>query len=120
MFRPYFRYFFVTLEDPIDVQRAKLDILVHLACESNLIVILSELESYILHLDGPVISYAVQSIAKCALRIPVCNSQCMKTLLMLLGSKRATVVGEVVVMVRLMLAACDMEKKGVVVQYLVR
>jgi len=101
--RPHVAEFFVMDVDPSYVRELKLDILVRLACESNISIILSELQAYVHDANKAFVSQVIVSIGRCAVSMPSVADSCLRTLLRLVSSPSEAVSAQSIVTLRQLL-----------------
>ncbi len=80
----YLKEFFCEYNDPIYVKLEKLEIIIGLAADSNIDLILSELQSYAKEADTEFVRKAVRAIGRCAIKLPNKAADCVKKLLELI------------------------------------
>lgn len=86
-FEPYLKSFFIRTSDPTRVKLLKLDILTNLVTESNVTVILRELQTYISSSDKQFVAATIQAIGRCACSISDITDSCLNGLVTLLSNK---------------------------------
>lgn len=87
LFDPFLKSFFVRTSDPTRVKLLKLDILTNLATDSNISVILRELQTYISSSDKQFIAATIQAIGRCACSISEVTDSCLNGLVSLLSNR---------------------------------
>lgn len=104
LMRPYIREFFVQSFDYFAVKKLKLEILGYLVDETNVQLVLRELQAYITWQSYPdFVQLAVQHIAKVALKITSVADSCLRGLVKMLDSKCDSLACEAVVALRALL-----------------
>ncbi|XP_063589958.1 AP-1 complex subunit beta-1-like isoform X1 [Penaeus indicus] len=94
------KVFFVKYNDPIYVKLEKLDIMIRLASEANIIQVLSELKEYATEVDVDFVRKAVRAIGRCAIKVETSAERCVSTLLDLIQTKVNYVVQEAIVVIK--------------------
>lgn len=87
MFEPFLKSFFVRTSDATHVKLLKLEILTSLATDSNVGIILRELQTYVAAHDPPFVAAAIQAIGRCASNIKEVTDTCLNGLVSLLSNK---------------------------------
>lgn len=87
MFEPYLKSFFVRTSDPTRIKLLKLDILTNLATDTNVSVILRELQTYISSSDKQFVAATIQAIGRCACSISEVTDSCLNGLVSLLSNR---------------------------------
>ncbi|CAI5439169.1 unnamed protein product [Caenorhabditis angaria] len=103
MFDPFLKSFFVRSCDSSLVKQLKLHVLTSLVSESNVHIILRELQTYVQMSD--LASAAVEAIGRCAIRVGAVSEQCMTGLVTLISSSDEKVVCSAVVVIKRLLHA---------------
>merc|ERR1719290_379954 len=94
------KVFFVKYNDPIYVKLEKLDIMIRLASEANIVQVLSELKEYATEVDVDFVRKSVRAIGRCAIKVEQSAERCVSTLLDLIQTKVNYVVQEAVVVIK--------------------
>ncbi|KAA0193637.1 hypothetical protein HAZT_HAZT007170 [Hyalella azteca] len=94
------KVFFVKYNDPIYVKLEKLDIMIRLASEANIVQVLSELKEYAAEVDVDFVRKAVRAIGRCAIKVETSAERCVSTLLDLIQTKVNYVVQEAIVVIK--------------------
>ena len=94
------KVFFVKYNDPIYVKLEKLDIMIRLASEGNIVQVLSELKEYAAEVDVDFVRKAVRAIGRCAIKVETSAEKCVSTLLDLIQTKVNYVVQEAIVVIK--------------------
>lgn len=94
------KVFFVKYNDPIYVKLEKLDIMIRLASEANIVQVLSELKEYATEVDVDFVRKAVRAIGRCAIKVETSAERCVSTLLDLIQTKVNYVVQEAIVVIK--------------------
>lgn len=87
MFEPYLKSFFVRTSDYTTVKLLKLEILTNLTTDSNVSVILRELQTYISNSDKNFVAATIQAIGRCACSISEVTDSCLNGLVSLLSNR---------------------------------
>lgn len=87
MFEPHLRSFFVLTSDPTNIKLLKLEILTNLTTDSNVSIILRELQTYISSSDKYFVAATIQAIGRCACSIPEVTDSCLNGLVSLLSNR---------------------------------
>eukprot|EP00930_Biecheleria_cincta_P082896 TRINITY_DN72538_c0_g1_i1.p1 TRINITY_DN72538_c0_g1~~TRINITY_DN72538_c0_g1_i1.p1 ORF type:complete len:960 (+),score=280.87 TRINITY_DN72538_c0_g1_i1:92-2881(+) len=104
LFRPMIREFFVQSLQPADAKQLKLKIMELLVDESNVQLVLRELQAYVSwHSQPEFVAQAVQCIAQVALKISSVADSCLRGLVKMLDSKCEALSCEAVVSLRALL-----------------
>lgn len=124
LFRPHIREFFVQSFDFPWVKQQKLKALELLADETNVQMVLRELQVYISwHSLPEFVTLAVQSIAHIGIKIPMVTDSCLRGLVKMLDSKCEALACEAVVSLRALLQRRHQKEEsglGTVLPHLVR
>lgn len=86
-FEPFLKNFFVRCTDSTKVKLLKLEILTNLANESNISIILKELQTYIYNEDREFVAATIQAIGRCACSIKEVTDRCLNGLIVLLSNR---------------------------------
>ena len=73
--------FFVKYNDPLYVKLEKLDIIIRLTSEVNMIQVLSELKEYAQEVDVDFVRKSVRAIGRCAVKVEAAADRCVAALL---------------------------------------
>lgn len=92
MFEPYLKTFFVRTSDPTNIKLLKLEILTNLTTDSNVSVILRELQTYISNSDKHFVAATIQAIGRCACSISDVTDSCLNGLVSLLSNRDGKLV----------------------------
>ncbi|KAK5985650.1 Adaptin region [Trichostrongylus colubriformis] len=103
MFDPFLKSFFVRSSDPSFVKELKLHILTSLVSETNVHIILRELQTYVSTSD--LAGAAIEAIGRCAVRVKAVSEQCLAGLVQLIASPNEDVVCSAVVVLKRLLHA---------------
>lgn len=90
MFESFLKSFFVRTSDPTTVKLLKLEILTNLTTDSNVSIILRELQTYISHSDKQFVAATIQAIGRCACSISEVTDSCLYGLVSLLSNRDGT------------------------------
>ncbi|KAF4526220.1 hypothetical protein B566_EDAN001905 [Ephemera danica] len=117
MFEPFLKSFFVRSSDATHVKLLKLEILTSLATETNIGIVLRELQTYVqtAH-DPPFVAAAIQAIGRCAANIKEVTDTCLNGLVSLLSNKDQAVVAESVVVIKKLLQTQPSAHRDILVQ----
>uniref|UniRef100_A0A0N4ZMA2 AP-3 complex subunit beta n=1 Tax=Parastrongyloides trichosuri TaxID=131310 RepID=A0A0N4ZMA2_PARTI len=101
IFEPFLKSFFVRNGDSMHVKLLKLQILKSLATESNVQIVLKELQTYVKMNDlaGP----AIEAIGHCALQVGAVADYCLSGLVSLIANSNEELVSSVVVVLKKLL-----------------
>uniref|UniRef100_A0A2P2I005 AP complex subunit beta n=1 Tax=Hirondellea gigas TaxID=1518452 RepID=A0A2P2I005_9CRUS len=94
------KVFFVKYNDPIYVKLEKLDIMIRLASDANIVQVLSELKEYAAEVDVDFVRKAVRAIGRCAIKVETSAERCVSTLIDLIQTKVNYVVQEAIVVIK--------------------
>uniref|UniRef100_A0A0K0CSV2 WD_REPEATS_REGION domain-containing protein n=1 Tax=Angiostrongylus cantonensis TaxID=6313 RepID=A0A0K0CSV2_ANGCA len=103
IFDPFLKSFFVRSSDPSFVKELKLHILTSLVSETNVHIILRELQTYVS--TGDFGGSAIEAIGRCAVRVKAVSEQCLAGLVQLITSPSESVVCSAVVVLKRLLHA---------------
>ncbi|CAJ0963897.1 unnamed protein product, partial [Mesorhabditis belari] len=103
MFDPFLKSFFVRSSDPSFVKELKLYVMTSLVSESNVHVILRELQTYVSMSE--LAGGAVEAIGRCAVRVGAVSDSCMAGLIQLIASPNEEVVCAAVCVLKRLLHA---------------
>jgi AP-3 complex subunit beta len=87
MFEAYLKSFFVRTSDPTNIKLLKLEILTNLTTDSNVSIILRELQTYISNSDKKFVAATIQAIGRCACSINEVTDSCLNGLVSLLSNR---------------------------------
>ncbi|KAG5899451.1 hypothetical protein JTB14_015304 [Gonioctena quinquepunctata] len=114
MFEPYLKSFFVRTSDPTNVKLLKLEIMTNLTTETNVSVILRELQTYISNSDKHFVAATIQAIGRCACSISEVTDSCLNGLVSLLSNRDEAVVAESVVVIKRLLQTQAADPKEII------
>ncbi|XP_018578940.1 AP-3 complex subunit beta-2 [Anoplophora glabripennis] len=114
MFEPYLKTFFVRTSDPTNIKLLKLEILTNLTTDSNVSVILRELQTYISNSDKHFVAATIQAIGRCACSISDVTDSCLNGLVSLLSNRDEAVVAESVVVIKRLLQTQAADPKEII------
>ncbi|XP_049826846.1 AP-3 complex subunit beta-2 [Aethina tumida] len=114
MFEPYLKSFFVRTSDYTTVKLLKLEILTNLTTDSNVSVILRELQTYISNSDKNFVAATIQAIGRCACSISEVTDSCLNGLVSLLSNRDEAVVAESVVVIKRLLQTQAADPKEII------
>uniref|UniRef100_A0AC34QZY3 AP-3 complex subunit beta n=1 Tax=Panagrolaimus sp. JU765 TaxID=591449 RepID=A0AC34QZY3_9BILA len=101
LFEPFLKSFFVRGSDSKHVKQLKLQILTSLVTETNVQIVIRELQAY-LHMPD-LASSAIEAIGRCALHVSASSETCLSCLVNLISSPKESIVcASVVVLKRLL------------------
>ncbi|XP_017772392.1 PREDICTED: AP-3 complex subunit beta-2 [Nicrophorus vespilloides] len=115
-FDVYLKSFFVRTSDSTRIKLLKLNILTNIANESNISIILRELETYISSYDDDFVAATIQAIGRCACFITAVTDTCLSGLVTLLSNKNEVVVAESVVVIKRLLQTQAANPKEIIQQ----
>ncbi|XP_059480112.1 AP-3 complex subunit beta-2 isoform X2 [Neocloeon triangulifer] len=116
MFEPFLKSFFVRTSDATHIKLLKLEILTSLASDSNVGIILRELQTYVAAHDPPFVAAAIQAIGRCASNIKEVTDTCLNGLVSLLSNKDQAVVAESVVVIKKLLQTQPSAHREIIIQ----
>lgn len=114
MFEPYLKSFFVRTSDPTNIKLLKLEILTNLTTDTNVAIILRELQTYISNSDKNFIAATIQAIGRCACSISEVTDSCLNGLVSLLSNRDEAVVAESVVVIKRLLQSQAADPKEII------
>nr|XP_023022269.1 AP-3 complex subunit beta-2 [Leptinotarsa decemlineata] len=114
MFEPYLKSFFVRTSDPTNIKLLKLEILTNLTTDTNVSVILRELQTYISNSDKHFVAATIQAIGRCACSISEVTDSCLSGLVSLLSNRDEAVVAESVVVIKRLLQTQAADPKEII------
>uniref|UniRef100_A0AC34FWI8 AP-3 complex subunit beta C-terminal domain-containing protein n=1 Tax=Panagrolaimus sp. ES5 TaxID=591445 RepID=A0AC34FWI8_9BILA len=101
LFEPFLKSFFVRSSDSMHVKLLKLQVLTSLVTETNVQLVIRELQAYLQMTD--LASAAIEAIGRCALHISGSSDTCLTCLINLISSPKENIVcASVVVLKRLL------------------
>ncbi|XP_076262350.1 adaptor related protein complex 3 subunit ruby isoform X2 [Rhynchophorus ferrugineus] len=114
IFETYLKSFFVRTSDPTNVKLLKLEILTNLTTDSNVLIILRELQTYISNNDKHFVAATIQAIGRCACSISEITDTCLNGLVSLLSNRDEAVVAESVVVIKRLLQTQAADPKEII------
>ncbi|EFA11431.2 AP-3 complex subunit beta-2 [Tribolium castaneum] len=114
MFEAYLKSFFVRTSDPTNIKLLKLEILTNLTTDSNVSIILRELQTYISNSDKKFVAATIQAIGRCACSINEVTDSCLSGLVSLLSNRDEAVVAESVVVIKKLLQTQAADPKEII------
>jgi AP-3 complex subunit beta len=114
MFEAYLKSFFVRTSDPTNIKLLKLEILTNLTTDSNVSIILRELQTYISNSDKKFVAATIQAIGRCACSINEVTDSCLNGLVSLLSNRDEAVVAESVVVIKRLLQTQAADPKEII------
>ncbi|ODV87902.1 hypothetical protein CANARDRAFT_185613, partial [[Candida] arabinofermentans NRRL YB-2248] len=94
------RMFFCQYDDPIYTKDTKLEIIFLLANESNIDIVLTELEEYAYEIDNQMVRKAIRAIGNLAIKIESTSNRCVSVLANLLTNPISHIVQEISIVVK--------------------
>merc|ERR1719230_2382647 len=94
------RMFVCKYNDPLYVKLEKIQVMVQLASERNIVQVLSEFREYASEVDIECVRKAVRAIGQCAIKLGRAAERCVDCLLKLIKTKVNYVVQEAIVVIR--------------------
>ncbi|ODQ63690.1 AP-2 complex subunit beta [Nadsonia fulvescens var. elongata DSM 6958] len=91
---------FCKYNDPIYIKTTKLEVIYLLANESNISLILKELQEYATEIDVQVVKKAVRAIGKLAIKIESSAPKCIEVLMELISTRISYIVQEAIVVIK--------------------
>nr|XP_022915236.1 AP-3 complex subunit beta-2 isoform X1 [Onthophagus taurus] len=116
MFEYYLKHFFVRMSEPLRIKLLKLDVLTNLACDSNVSLILREMQAYLSCSDKVFAAATIQAIGKCACRLADIADSCLNGLVSLLSNGNEAIVAESVIVVKRLLQTKAADPKEIIRQ----
>ncbi|KAI7867090.1 adaptin N terminal region-domain-containing protein [Spinellus fusiger] len=114
MFQSSLQQFYAQSSEPVFIRNTKLDILTSIATETNIEMLLNELQQYIKSQNKDFVAASIQAIARCSTRVPSATDRCLRLLMKLLHSSNDLVVAEsVLVVTRLLREPLEDNKRSV-------
>ncbi|KAI6178551.1 Ruby [Aphelenchoides besseyi] len=101
LFEPFLKSFFVRSNDTSHIKRLKLQILTSLVTETNVQLVVRELQAYLQMND--LAGEAIEAIGRCALQVESSSDACLSCLINLISSSREHVVCSAVVVLKRLL-----------------
>lgn len=114
MFEAYLKSFYIRSSDPTHIKLLKLEILTSLATETNISVILRELQTYVTSTDKEFAAATIQAIGRCASNITEITDTCLSGLVHLMSNRDESVVAESVVVIKKLLQMQTTEHKDII------
>ncbi|KAF7726132.1 AP-3 complex subunit beta-2 [Apophysomyces ossiformis] len=115
LFEPFLQQFYVQSSEPAFIRDTKLDILTNIVTESNVHMLLNELQQYVKSSNKDFVAAAIQAIARCAANISTGSERCLRLLMKLLRSSNELVVAEsVLVLTRLLQVPSEEKARSVI------
>ncbi|KAI8391030.1 adaptin N terminal region-domain-containing protein [Radiomyces spectabilis] len=99
LFEPFLQHFYVQSTEVGFIRDIKLDIMTSIATESNVHMLLNELQQYVKSANKDFVAASIQAIGRCATNVPTAAERCLRLLMKLLRSSNELVVAESVVVV---------------------
>uniref|UniRef100_A0A7E4UZ16 AP-3 complex subunit beta n=1 Tax=Panagrellus redivivus TaxID=6233 RepID=A0A7E4UZ16_PANRE len=103
LFEPFLKSFFVRASDTMHVKLLKLQVLTSLVTETNVQLVIRELQAY-LHMSD-LASAAIEAIGCCALHVSASSETCLSCLISLISSPKESIVCSAVVVLKRLLHA---------------
>ncbi|KAI1718605.1 non-SMC mitotic condensation complex subunit 1 domain-containing protein [Ditylenchus destructor] len=103
LFEPFLKSFFVRSSDTIHVKQLKLQVLTCLVSETNVQLVIRELQAYLQMQD--LAGSAIEAIGRCALKVESASDICLTCLINLISSSKESVVCAAVVVLKRLLHA---------------
>ncbi|KAI6241366.1 AP-3 complex subunit beta [Aphelenchoides fujianensis] len=101
LFEPFLKSFFVRSNDTSHIKRLKLQILTSLVTETNVQLVVRELQAYLQMND--LADEAIEAIGRCALQVESSADSCLSCLINLISSPREQIVCAAVVVLKRLL-----------------
>ncbi|CAD5206599.1 unnamed protein product [Bursaphelenchus okinawaensis] len=101
MFEPFLKSFFIQSSDTRLVKQLKLQILTCLVTETNVQMVVRELQAY-LHM-ADLAGLAIEAIGRCALKVNSAESNCLSLLVNMISSQKENIVCSAVVVLKRLL-----------------
>ncbi|CAL6299271.1 unnamed protein product [Bathycoccus prasinos] len=106
--------FFCKYLDPVYLKQEKLDVIVSLACEENIVQILNELREYATEIDIEFVRHSIRAIGQCAISFEKTAAQCVDKLLELVNTRVNYIVQEVVIVMKDVFRKYPNEYEGII------
>jgi len=106
--------FFCKYLDPVYLKQEKLDVIVSLACEENIVQILNELREYATEVDIEFVRHSIRAIGQCAISFEKTAAQCVDKLLELVNTRVNYIVQEVVIVMKDVFRKYPNEYEGII------
>ncbi|KAI1722080.1 non-SMC mitotic condensation complex subunit 1 domain-containing protein [Ditylenchus destructor] len=103
LFEPFLKSFFIRGSDTIHVKQLKLQVLTSLVSETNVQLVIRELQAYLQMQD--LAGSAIEAIGRCALKVESASDICLTCLINLISSSKESVVCAAVVVLKRLLHA---------------
>lgn len=116
MCEPYLKKFFVRTSDSTKIKLFKLNILTNIANDSNIALILRELQTYIISNDKRFVAASIQAIGRCACTISEITDTCLNGLVTLLSNKDEAIVAESIIVIKRLLQTQAANCKEIITQ----
>ncbi|KAG0165709.1 AP-3 complex subunit beta-2 [Apophysomyces sp. BC1015] len=110
LFEPFLQQFYVQSSEPAFIRDTKLDILTNIVTESNIHMLLNELQQYVKSSNKDFVAASIQAIARCASNVSTGSDRCLNLLMKLLRSTNELVVAESVLVVTRLLQVRSEER----------
>nr|CAG8572796.1 1593_t:CDS:10 [Entrophospora candida] len=116
LFEQHLQQFFVRSTDPSFIRNLKLEIMTLIATETNITLLLRELQEYVKSPNKDFATSAIQAIGRCAIGMPEMAESCLNGLMKLLWSKNDAVVAESVVVIKRLLQLRPQDNSDLIIQ----
>lgn len=101
-FSSHYARLLVCTNDPQQVKRDKIKILLNLCTTENHQALLREFIDYADDPDDLVVGDAIHAVGQCAQRVPTCARQCISALLAMIRSRNDTIISNAIVVLKLL------------------
>ncbi|KIJ66764.1 hypothetical protein HYDPIDRAFT_174147 [Hydnomerulius pinastri MD-312] len=100
LFSSQYSRLLVRTDDPQQVKRDKIKVLLNLCNIDNHQALLREFTDYAEDVDDAVVADAVRAIGRCARLVPTCTQQCLTTLMTMIKSRHDIIVSNAVLVLK--------------------
>lgn len=90
LFEPHLKRFYVRPGEPSYLRSLKLEIMTSLATDSNISLILRELQTYLRTADRSFVAATIHALGRCALTVPDVADKCLAGLMRLVNDQNGT------------------------------
>ncbi|KAI6103868.1 adaptin N terminal region-domain-containing protein [Pisolithus croceorrhizus] len=102
LFSPHYAHFLICTNDPRQVKRDKIKVLLKLCTAENHQALLREFIDCADDPDDLVAGDAIHAVGQCAQRVPTCARQCISALLAMIKSRNDTITSNAIVVLKLL------------------
>lgn len=101
MFEPFLKSFFIRQSDTVHIKQLKLQILTSLVTETNVQLVVRELQAYLQMND--LAGDAIEAIGRCAIQVETAADACLTCLINLISCQKENIVCAAVVVLKRLL-----------------